>query len=204
MDSVEVKLGNGCFASGQLYTALSRCRCIKKLRIDHPICPADVIFDQAVIDFYREIESGHPPKGERKMRAMSMAEYEEEMIRAYLSQKHGEKAAVKRRAIDQEDTDMAKSGTTSRSPEADSEHASEGRKITSSPDIDHLLVVYRNQNMDEKHSRMTKRRNGIGFNKNDAPILTEIAEKYLDNGNLTKDELATVNRLIGKYRKQWA
>ena len=164
---------------------------------------ADAVIDDAVIDFYREIESGHPPKGERKMRAMSMAEYEEEMIRAYLSQKHGEKVAVKRRAIDQEDTDMAKSGTTSSSPEADSEHASEGRKITSSPDIDHLLIVYRNQNDDEIHAKRTKRLNGKGFNKMDAPVLTELAEKYLNEGYLAESELETVHRLIAKYRKQW-
>ena len=73
-----------------------------------------------------------------------------------------------------------------------------------SPDIDHLLVVYRNQNDDEKHSRMTKRENGVGFNKQDAPILTELAEDYLDKGYLTEDELATVRRLIAKYWKQWA
>ena len=203
LDFVEVKLGNGCFASGQLYTALSRCRSIMNLRIDRPISLADAVIDEAVIDFYREIESGHKPQGKRKAVEQSISAGNEAPDKATPTQKHAEKAAVKRRAIDQEDTDMAKSGTTSRSPEADSEHESEGRKITSSPDIDHLLVVYRNQNMDEKHSRMTKRRNGIGFNKNDAPILTEIAEKYLDNVNLTKDELETVHHLIAKYWKQW-
>ena len=72
------------------------------------------------------------------------------------------------------------------------------------PDIDHLLIVYRNQNEDEKFNRMTKRLNRKGFNKMDAPVLTELAEKYLDNGNLSKDELATVHRLIAKYRRQWA
>ena len=204
LDSVEVKLGNGCFASGQLYTALSRCRSIVNLRIDRPICLADAVIDDAVIDFYRGIESGHQPKGERKARSMSMAEYEEEMIRAYLSQKHGEKTAVKRRVMDQEDADMPKSGTASRLPESESKQGPKGQKTTSNPDIDHLLIVYRNQNEDEKYNRMTKRLNGKGFNKTDAPVLTELAEKYLDNGNLSKDELATVHRLIAKYRRQWA
>ena len=77
-------------------------------------------------------------------------------------------------------------------------------RIATNSDIDHLLIVYRNQNEDEKHNRMTRRLNGVGFNKMDAPVLTELAEKYLDNGNLTKDELETVHRLIAKYRRQWA
>ncbi len=203
LDSVEVKLGNGCFASGQMYTALSRCRSIKNLRIDRPICLADAVIDEAVIDFYREIESGHQPKGERKTKAMSMDKYEEEMIRAYFSQQHGEKTAFKRHAIDQEDTDLAKSGTTSRSPEVESEQVPKGQKITTSPDIDHLLIVYRNQNDDEIHAKRTKRLNGKGFNKMDAPVLTELAEKYLNEGYLAESELETVHRLIAKYRKQW-
>ncbi len=38
----------------------------------------------------------------------------------------------------------------------------------------------------------------------DAPVLTDLAEDYLDKGYLTEDELATVRRLIAKYWKQWA
>ena len=204
LENVEVKLGNGCFASGQLYTALSRCRSIVNLRIDRPICLADAVIDDAVIDFYRGIESGHQPKGERKARPMSMDEYEEEMIRAYFSQQHGEKTAVKRRAMNQEDADIPKTGTASRLPEVESEQAPKGQKTTSNPDIDHLLIVYRNQNEDEKYNRMTKRLNKKGFNKMDAPVLTDLAEDYLDKGYLTEDELATVRRLIAKYWKQWA
>jgi hypothetical protein len=45
--------------------------------------------------------------------------------------------------------------------------------------------------------------NGKGFNKMDAPVLTELAEKYLAQGCLTEGELATVHHLIAKYRRQW-
>ena len=184
LDSVEVKLGNGCFASGQLYTALSRCRCIKNLRIDRPICPADAIFDQAVIDFYREIESGHQPKGKRKDTSSAIPER---------PGKCPQRTPPKMDKMpDYESEDR---GTESRSGE---------NQGSMNPDIDHLLIVYRNQNADEKSTKMTKRLNGIGFNKMDAPVLTELAEKYLGNDNLSKDELETVHRLIAKYRRQWA
>ena len=61
VDSVLIKLGNGCFAHGQLYTALSRCRSLKNMRIDRPIYDEDIILNQAVIDFYRKIESRLAP-----------------------------------------------------------------------------------------------------------------------------------------------
>lgn len=206
LNYVEVKLGNGCFASGQLYTALSRCRSIRNLRIDRPICLADAVIDEAVIDFYREIESGHQPKGEHKAVTMSAPATDEDVVRTDLMQQHRdrEKSGTKRRAMPQEDTDMPKSETASGVPEPNSVKEAKSQKITSSPDIDHLLVVYRNQNDDERHNRMTKRLNGIGFNKMDAPMLTELAEKYLDEGYLTESELETVHRLIAKYRRQWA
>ena len=202
LDCVEVKLGDGCFASGQLYTALSRCRNIDNLRIDRAICPADANLDQAVVDFYREVESGHQPKGEHKAVTMSAPATDENVVRTDLMQQHRdrEKSGTKRRVMPPEDTPKARKD--SKQPEW--EQAFKEPKIKSSPDIDHLLVVYRNQNEDERHNRMTKRLNGIGFNKNDAPVLTELAEKYLDNGTLSKDELATVHRLIAKYRRQWA
>ena len=204
LNYVKVKLGKGCFASGQLYTALSRCRSVKNLRIDRPICLADAVIDEAVIDFYREIESGHQPKGEHKAVTMSAPATDENVVRTDLMQQHRdrEKSGTKRRVMPPEDTPKARKD--SKQPEPNSEPAAQEQKITSSPDIDHLLVVYRNQNEDERHNRMTKRLNGIGFNKNDAPVLTELAEKYLDNGTLSKDELATVHRLIAKYRRQWA
>ena len=61
VDSVLIKLGNGCFAHGQLYTALSRCRSLKNMRIDRPIYDEDIILKQAVVDFYRKIENRSAP-----------------------------------------------------------------------------------------------------------------------------------------------
>jgi len=206
LENVEVKLGNGCFASGQLYTALSRCRSIRNLRIDRPICLADAVIDHAVIDFYREIDSPQQVKGKSTAVTKSTPATDEDVVRTDLMQQHRdhEKSGTKRRAMPQEDTDKPKTRKPSISSEPDSVKEAKSQKITSSPDIDHLLVVYRNQNDDERHNRMTKRLNGIGFNKMDAPMLTELAEKFLDEGYLTESELETVHRLIAKYRRQWA
>jgi hypothetical protein len=204
LENVEVKLGNGCFAPGQLYTALSRCRNIKNLRIDRPICLTDAVLDQAVIDFYREIETGHQPKGEHKAVTKSAPASDEDVVHTDLMQQHREKSCTKRRAMPQEDTDKPKTRKPSISPEPESKQEPKGQETTSDLDIDHLLVVYRNQNPDERDTKMTRRLNRKGFNKTDAPVLTELAEKYLDNGNLSKEELATVHRLITKYWRQWS
>lgn len=57
VDAVMIKLGNGCFAHGQLYTALSRCRSLKNLRIDRSIHVEDIIINPIVADFYRSMEA---------------------------------------------------------------------------------------------------------------------------------------------------
>ena len=200
LDSVEVKLGNGCFAPGQLYTALSRCRSIKNLRIDRPVHPADAIVDPAVVEFYREIENGPQPEHEEKV-TLTIPKEQEAAVRVFLAQLQSGNG-----------TPITKPDTLSVDDPGDNEAepitpaskvASDESRIETDPDIDHLLIVYRNQNPDEKIEMATKRVNGVGFNKKDAPVLTELAEEYLDQGYLTEGELATVRRLIAKYRRQW-
>ena len=188
LDFVEVKLGNGCFASGQLYTALSRVRSIKNLRIDRPICLADAVIDEAVIDFYREIEGNSKTK--RKDATSAVPER---------LGKCAHQAVTKSDKIP--DHESEDDGT--KQIEKKSEQKPGKNRITASPDIERLLVVYQNQNDDEIHAKRTKRLNGKGFNKMDAPVLTELAEKYLAQGCLTEGELATVHHLIAKYRRQW-
>ena len=55
-DSVNLRLGNGCFAHGQLYTALSRCRSLGGLRIDRPVIGEDLIIDPEVLEFSESLE----------------------------------------------------------------------------------------------------------------------------------------------------
>lgn len=79
----------------------------------------------------------------------------------------------------------------------------ENNKISNHPDLEHLIVVYENQTGKEKSKGMAQNRNGIGFNKYDAPILTTIAEKYLECGYVSDDDFAVTSKLIRKYHAQW-
>ena len=80
---------------------------------------------------------------------------------------------------------------------------SENNKVSHHPDFDHLIIVYRNQTGGEKGEASTIKKNGKGFNKHDVPILSTIAENYLENGFVFRDDLATVSHLIQKYHAQW-
>ena len=292
LDFVAVKLGNGCFAPGQLYTALSRCRSIKNLRLDRPVLPDDAIIDQAVIDFYRAIEAERQPEFKPKEIKLTIPKEYEAAVKAYLDQlKAGNGAAPiptppmipyqqssRRRpafpteglqdrqgyspfeqpnrlpfpfpeqeklphppfkgvpmlpdnsfnpednesemteeeemaAIDAEideelqaeiEDEIDKALKDDESEEEEQEDESDEKRITEDPDIDHLLVVYRNQNPDERFAMATKRVNGIGFNKHDAPLLTPLAEKYLADGYLFESEMETVHHLVPKYWRQWS
>ena len=178
VNSAMIKLGNGCFAHGQLYTALSRCRSLKNLRIDRNICAEDIIINPAVIDFYRSIKEGAEPQNET-IRMDIPAQYQD---------------AVKELLQKLMTGDLH---ITKENPKPVS------NKVTHHPNLDHLIIVYKNQTGNEKSDRITEKKNGIGFNKNDAPILTAIAENYLKYGFVFNDDFAIVSRLISKYHIQW-
>lgn len=178
VDSVLIKLGNGCFAHGQLYTALSRCRSLKNLRIDRNIYAEDIIINPMVVDFYRSIEA--PPQPVETVKIDIPAEYQD-AVQELLRKLMGEKPV---------DVKIASSEP-------------QGKKVSNHPDLDHLLIVYRNQTGSEKSEGETQKKNGIGFNKHDAPVLTAIAENYIEYGFVFQDDLATVSYLIKKYHTQW-
>ena len=174
VDSVLIKLGNGCFAHGQLYTALSRCRSLKNMRIDRSIYDEDIILNQAVVDFYRKIETR--TEAPQTVSLDIPVEYQDAVRELLAKLRGGEGKSVVR----------------------------EPKQITSHQDIDRLLTVYYNQTDDEQNESFTDLLNGVGFNKIDAPILTELAEKYISKGCLIEDELAIVSARIKKYHRQWS
>ena len=289
LDYVAVKLGNGCFAPGQLYTALSRCRSIKNLRIDRPVHHEDAIIDSAVLDFYRAIEGGRQLEHKPKEVTLTIPKEHEAAIMAFLAQLQGgnsamppppiiprqepswrrlslpngapqnrqvyppfeqpnrlqspvpeleppqqppfmEPSMLPENTFDPEgnDPEMTEEDEMDaidakmdeelqaeieaeiddalkddESEDEEQEDESDEKRITEAPDIDHLLIVYRNQNPDERFAMATKRVNGVGFNKHDAPVLTQLAEKYLEEGYLFESEMETVHYLVPKYWRQW-
>ena len=52
LENVRVDLGNGAFASGQVYVALSRCRSLKDLSLIRPIDVREVKCDERIKRFY--------------------------------------------------------------------------------------------------------------------------------------------------------
>ncbi|MGQ9696984.1 MAG: ATP-dependent DNA helicase [Armatimonadota bacterium] len=57
LNNVFVDLGDGAFAPGQVYVALSRCRTLDGIRLARPIRPSEVKCDPVVTRFYRELQA---------------------------------------------------------------------------------------------------------------------------------------------------
>jgi hypothetical protein len=224
LDSVALRLGSGCFAHGQLYTALSRCRSIGGLSIERPVMPEDLILDQAVVKFYESID---PPQRAATSVTIAIPPEHEAAVRAFLAQLQSRQAApppvpqapqapqqaalpppAVERQIPRVDEDATFSDDPSMRPIQTSlpffyEEDEQDDRIYNHPDLDHLMIVYDGQTGREKTEGTTCRDNGIGFNKFDAPVLTPIAEKYASSGYVTREELSIVSRLIRKYHRQW-
>lgn len=50
-DDVDIDIGSGAFAHGQVYVALSRCTSLEGIRLKRNILPRDIIFDRRVREF---------------------------------------------------------------------------------------------------------------------------------------------------------
>ena len=211
-DGVDLKLGSGCFTHGQLYTALSRCRSLAGLRLDRTVMKEDLILDDCVVSFYKSLDRAQAPK---KTVALQVPPEYEQAMRDYLAklQSGGINQTASPAPATLPPIQEAKSAipvpltprevsiptpvipASPPTPNAD--------QITSHPDICKLMIVYGNQTGTEKAEGETKRENGIGFNKFDAPVLTAIAADYESHGWITSDQLREVSRRIRKYHAQW-
>ena len=220
-DAVDLKLGSGCFTHGQLYTALSRCRSLAGLRLDRTVMKEDLILDESVVSFYKSLD-GVPTQKQTVTLAIP-PEYEKAM-RDYLAKLQaggGEAPAMsgnvppirelkpqmaEQPAVSVVGPPRSATEQTSAQPipmKAPSTPTSRQDRITSHPDISKLMIVYGNQTGAEKSEGATKRLNGVGFNKYDAPTLTAIAEDYVRQGWITRDQLRDVTYRIQKYHAQW-
>lgn len=65
-----------------------------------------------------------------------------------------------------------------------------------------IVVVYENQTDSERNGWTTKVRNGVGFNKIDAPIMCSIATQIQNGRTLSPKQIAVARRIIVKYAGQ--
>ena len=65
-----------------------------------------------------------------------------------------------------------------------------------------LMVLYENQTADERAGARTIYLNGMGFNQEDAPVLTPLARKAMRTGELDRHELAAAFNRLPKYAGQ--
>lgn len=54
MESCSIDLGNGAFATGQTYVALSRCKTLNSLNLYQELQVRDAMVDSAITNFHEE------------------------------------------------------------------------------------------------------------------------------------------------------
>jgi hypothetical protein len=65
-----------------------------------------------------------------------------------------------------------------------------------------LLMLYQQQEVDERRVQITTHNNGVGFNKGDSPFLSYCSLKFINKQTLSADEERDCRRMMKKYAKQ--
>ncbi|HRQ88680.1 MAG TPA: AAA family ATPase [Bacteroidia bacterium] len=71
LDEVQIDLGGGAFADGQVYVALSRCRSLSGISLARPISVNDIRADRRVSWFYQILRGGIEDVGEKVLENLS-------------------------------------------------------------------------------------------------------------------------------------
>lgn len=65
-----------------------------------------------------------------------------------------------------------------------------------------LVILFNRQTSDEQAEENTRYLNKVGFNHNDAKILTSIAKQYINGRTLSEKQMWVIMKLIPKYSRQ--
>ena len=71
-----------------------------------------------------------------------------------------------------------------------------------SPPLRHLLFVYSKQLESEQSTKNTHAKNGVGFTRFDAPLLTSLAQQVLKGKTLSERQTEVLLNRLRKYHKQ--
>ena len=206
LDAVDLRLGRGCFAHGQLYTALSRCRTLQNLRLDRPATANDLILDQEVVDFYDSLDA---PENAPTTISMEIPREHQAAVREFLARLLNQPPAP-------ETTDTPPPPPpTEPTPEPIPEESEEppqhrpssrqrairgGKRPRTEETIDGQEVVRNHAVLSFLFSLYLQHKNGEAiFTPKDAKILMPIAQDYLQKGYVTREQFLVVNKYIHKY-----
>ncbi len=202
LDAVDLRLGRGCFAHGQLYTALSRCRTLQNLRLDRPATANDLILDQEVVDFYDALDA---PENAAPTITMEIPREHQAAVREFLARllnpppetTDATPPAPKEPTGDPtpeetEEPPSASQQRTAREKNARREDAPEGEQVVRNHAVlSFLFSLY----LDHKKG------NAI-FTPKDAQILVPIAQEYVKKGYVTREQFLIINKYIHKYHRR--
>ena len=195
LEQVELHLGNGCFAHGQLYTALSRCTTLQGLHLDRPIRKDDLILDSDVVHFYEQLETTPAP---RENVTLSIPPEHEAAMRAFLAQLMAHPPTTAPAPPQQTPRETPKETpreTPQQTPretprEAEAADLPKAETIRKHPSLDLLVSLYL------KHQR-----GETIFSEADASILLPLAQKYLAKGFLLRQDFLLLQKHIHKYHR---
>ncbi|MGN0867594.1 MAG: ATP-dependent RecD-like DNA helicase [Oligosphaeraceae bacterium] len=187
LEQVELRLGAGCFAHGQLYTALSRCTSFQGLHLNRPVRKEDLILDAEVVEFYETLENPPAPSPEV---TLSIPREHEAAVRAFLASLQAGKPP----------SDAVPAPPPKAPPPPEEEEAPEiagdkppspQREIRKHPTLDLLMNLY-----------LRYQKGEALFSPDDEAVLLELARKYLANGFLSWQDFLLLNRHVHKYRRR--
>ncbi len=205
LDAVDLRLGRGCFAHGQLYTALSRCRTLQNLRLDRPVTPDDLILDQEVVDFYDSLDT---PGNAAPTITMEIPREHQEAVREFLARLLNQPPATtgdETEPLEQTEEPQKKEPQEPPPPRLPVPRmgAARGGRPRKKETADGQEVIRNHAILSFLLSLCLRHKKGETiFTPKDAEVLVPIAQEYLRKGHVTREQFLVVNKCIHKYHRR--